>query len=198
MKALIFVDMHGSLDALEKIKEKGKNVDMIICAGDISIFEADLDYLVMELSKIGKDIIMVHGNHEDEKNLRKVCDRYDNIHFLHKEKKKVGDVLFIGYGGGGFSFDDPELEEASSKMEKWIKKHDRGKVVVVVHGPPYGTTVDKLKRGHVGNISLREFIVKNKLDVVVCGHLHGNAGKKDKIEGTDIINPGPEGQIIEI
>ena len=198
MKILTFVDLHGSLTALKEIKKKSKDVDIILCGGDISVFEQDIDFLISELSKTKKQIIIVHGNHEDPNNLKKVCSKYKNIHFIHKSKKKIGNTLFIGYGGGGFTFEDTEFDKITPKLEKWIKAHKNGKVIVVSHAPPFGTKVDKMGVEFVGNISLREFIIKNKIDFFTCGHIHETAGKKDKLKGTSILNPGPKGKIITI
>ncbi len=198
MKILTFVDLHGSLTALKEIKKKSKNVDIILCAGDLSVFEQDLDFLISELSKTKKQAIIVHGNHEDPKTLKKICSKYKNVHFLHKAKKKIKNTLFIGYGGGGFTFEDSEFEKITPKLEKWIKEHKKGNVIVISHAPPFGTKVDKMGVEFVGNISLREFIVKNKIDFFICGHIHENSGKKDKLKQTTLLNPGPKGKIITI
>ena len=198
MKLLLFVDMHGSLNSLEEIKKKSGDADLIVCAGDITIFESDIEFFIAELAKLGKEVIIIHGNHEDQKTLESLCLLYDNIHFVHKKKKKIGDVLFIGYGGGGFSFKDKELENVGGKMSKWIKEHKKGKIIVVSHGPPYGTKLDKLNEDHVGNITLRKFIMQNKVDFLICGHLHENEYKKDMLKKTILINPGPNGMIIEV
>lgn len=198
MKILLFGDIHGSLDALESIKQKSQDVDLIVCVGDITIFESDIKFFMSEFGKLKKDMVIVHGNHEDSQTLKKLCSLYDNLHFIHKKKKKFGDVLFIGYGGGGFNLEDVELKEMSGEMSKWVKEHKKGKVIFVSHGPPYGTKLDKLDEGHVGNITLREFIVNNRVDFLICGHLHENMGKMDKLKKTILIYPSPNGQIIEI
>lgn len=197
MKILIFADMHGSLTALKKIKEKSKECEVIICAGDLSVFEKNLDFFVDELSKTRKDVIIIQGNHENEENMISICKRHENVHFIHKDKKNIRNFLFLGYGGGGFAIKDEEFEEVQKDMEKWIRAHKNGKIILVSHGPPFGTKLDALGRRHVGNISLREFIVKNRVDLLVCGHLHENKGKIDCIKDTRIINPGPYGKIIE-
>lgn len=198
MKILLFVDMHGSLDALDKIKEKSKDVDLIVCAGDITIFEQDIDFFMVEFAKLDKEMIIIHGNHEEPETLENLCSLYDKLYFIHKKKKKIGDILFIGYGGGGFSFEDDELEEVKKDMGKWVKEHKDGKVIIVSHGPPYFTKLDKLDEGHVGSVTLRKFVIKNKADFLVCGHIHENAGKRDKLKKTVLINPGPEGVIIDV
>ncbi|MBC8444021.1 metallophosphoesterase family protein [Candidatus Woesearchaeota archaeon] len=198
MKILAFVDLHGSLTALKEIKKKAKKADIIVCAGDLTIFEADMEFLIDELSHLGKEIIMVHGNHEGADYMKEVCGFYDNIHFIHKKKKVIGDVLFLGYGGKGFSIEDEEFDKLAKKFEKWIKSSKAEKVVLVSHAPPYGTKLDKIGGEFVGNLSLKEFIVNMETHLLVCGHLHETAGKKDEIEGTLMINPGPKGKIVEV
>ena len=197
MEILAFTDMHESLTALNRMKKKCVKSDIVVCCGDISLFEGGLEFMMEELSSIKKEIIVVHGNHEDEKNMRKLC-KAKNVHFIHKGKKKIGDILFIGYGGGGFNFEDPEFEKMTKKFEKWIKENKARKVVLVTHAPPYGTKLDDLYGESVGNISFREFLIKGKVDMLLCGHLHENFNKKDKLKKTVLINPGPNGKIITI
>ncbi len=42
MKVLAFADMHSDTEALKVLIKASKEVDMIICAGDISTFGKDL------------------------------------------------------------------------------------------------------------------------------------------------------------
>ena len=94
---------------------------------------------------------------------------------------------------------DREFEKTSkTKFNKIIGKNKDKKIILVTHAPPYKTNVDRIAGGHCGNKSIRHFIDKNKIDLVVCGHLHENFGKEDKIKKTRIINPGPFGKIVEI
>jgi hypothetical protein len=197
MKLLAFTDMHESLTALNRVKKKSKNVDVVVCCGDISIFEGGLEFMMEELSKIKKEIIVVHGNHEDEKNMKRLC-KAKNVHFIHKNKKKIGDILFIGYGGGGFDLEDPEFEGMTNTFKKWIKESKSKKVILITHAPPHDTKLDDLYGESVGNISFREFLINEKVDIMLCGHLHENFNKKDKLKETVLINPGPDGKIINI
>ena len=94
---------------------------------------------------------------------------------------------------------DREFEKtANSRFRKLIKSNKDKKIALVTHGPPYRTRLDKLMQGHCGNRSIRNFIEKNKIDLLICGHLHENFGKEDKIRKTRYINPGPFGKIVEI
>ena len=62
MKILAFADLHGSLTALKKLEEKVKkhNPDLVLCAGDVTVFEQNLDYLINRISKFKKPVFVVH------------------------------------------------------------------------------------------------------------------------------------------
>ena len=201
MKLLAFTDTHGSLLALKRIEQKVKtqNPDLLVCAGDISIFEHGIVGILRRLNKLNKKIIIVHGNHEDSTTFIKCSKLFKNIVFIHKKHFAKNSTLFLGYGGGGFSVVDREFEKiAKTKFKKIIKSNEGKKIILVTHAPPYKTKLDKLVEGHCGNKSIRHFVEKNKIDLLICGHLHENFGKEDRIKKTKVINPGPFGKIIYI
>ncbi len=200
MKLLAFTDTHGSLLALKRIEQKVKtqNPDLLVCAGDISIFEHGIVGLVRRLSKLNKKIIIIHGNHEDSSTFIKLSKLFKNIIFIHKKYFIYDDLLFLGYGGGGFSITDKEFDKTTIKFKKIIKNNKDKKIILVTHAPPYKTRLDKLVQGHSGNKSIRNFVEKNKVYLLICGHLHENFGKEDNIRKTKVINPGPFGKIIDI
>ena len=200
MKLLAFTDTHGSLTALKRIEQKTKmqKPDLLVCAGDISIFEHGIIAIIRRLNKLNKRIIIIHGNHEDDTTFRKLSKLFKNIIFIHKTYFIQNNALFLGYGGGGFSIVDREFEKISIKFKKIIKHNKDKKIILVTHAPPYRTRLDKLVQGHSGNRSIRYFVEKNKIDLLICGHLHENFGKEDKIRRTKVINPGPFGKIMDI
>ncbi|MBI2655045.1 metallophosphoesterase [Candidatus Woesearchaeota archaeon] len=201
MKLLAFTDIHGSLTALRRIEQKAKseNPDLLVCAGDISIFEHGIGSVFRRLNRINKTIMMVHGNHEDASTYSKYSRIFKNIVFIHKRHFTENNMLFLGYGGGGFSQRDREFEKlAATSFKKLIQNNKDKKIIFVTHAPPYRTKLDKLGRDYAGNRSFRDFIEKYKIDLHICGHLHENFGKEDKIKNTRIMNPGPFGKIVEI
>ena len=201
MKILAFTDIHGSLTALRRIQQKVKSQkpDLLVCAGDVSIFEHGIAGVLRRLNKLNKKIIIIHGNHEDIHTFATLAKIFKNIIFIHRSSYTENGVLFIGYGGGGFSIVDKGFEKtAKEKFKDIIKNHHDKKIILITHAPPYKTRLDKLIQGHCGNKSIRHFVEKNKVDLLICGHLHENFGKEDKIKRTKIINPGPFGKIIVI
>lgn len=194
MKILLFVDIHGSYSTLKELKEKAKKADLVICAGDISIFEENMDKILSKINKFDKPVLMIHGNHEGEKELKKACSKFNNIKFIHNKTYTLGDIIFLGYGGGGFEKKDPKFEMAMKKFKDLKDK----KFVLITHAPPYRTKVDELIDGHAGNASIRKFIEQTKPLLEICGHLHENDGKSDFIGKTKVVNPGYKGKIITL
>ncbi|MEM4263736.1 MAG: metallophosphoesterase [Candidatus Woesearchaeota archaeon] len=198
MKILAFVDVHASMTALKKLEEKVKKhkPDVIVCAGDISIFENDIEVLMNKVSKLGKKILIIPGNHETPAVLKKLCSFYENIIYINKKIIRINDIYFIGFAGEGFSRTDSELEEFGKKIKHEIKDK---KIVFVTHAPPYKTKLDMIGKEHCGNKTVTNFIKSNPNIVLhVCGHFHETSGNEDRIGSTRTINPGPWGRIIEI
>jgi len=198
MKILAFVDLHGAMSVLKKIviMAKRESADCIVCAGDITIFGNSLQQLLNTLDSVGLPVIIMHGNHEDESTMRRLCDKSKNLHFLHKGTYEIGDVMFLGYGGGGFSTTDDEFDAWAKKtMENVVEGK---KIVLVTHAPPYGTKLDPILDQPAGSKSIRQFIKQMQPKLAISGHLHENAGQKDKIDGTKLVNPGPWGMMLVV
>ena len=198
MKILAFTDIHGSLEAIRRVRKKVKDSDLLVCAGDISVFESSIFTIFKKLNNFNKKIIMIHGNHEDASTFVKYSKRFDNIVFIHKKHFVFEDALFFGFGGGGFSSIDKNFEHFSKKFKKIINENLDKKIILVTHAPPYKTKLDNIDGAYCGNKSIRHFIEKNKVDLLICGHLHENFGKEDKIHKTVILNPGPFGKIVRV
>ncbi len=198
MKILAFTDIHGSVKAIKKIASKAKKdkPDLLICAGDVSMFEQNLDYLMHKINKIGIQTLMVHGNHESTAEFKNACSLFNNTIYLHNKSFSKNGYLFIGYGGGGFSMIDKNFGKAMKKFNDNIKKAK--KFVLILHQPPYKTRLDQVMEQHCGNKSFKKFIKKKKPNLVICGHLHENKGKEDNVGKTKIVNPGPYGRILRI
>ena len=160
MKLLLFSDVHSSKKHLDVVKKKAKYADILCCLGDISMFEAHLKRILKELDELGKTVLMLPGNHELEEDLHNACMNLKNIIYLHKDSYKLDDTLFLAYGSGGFAQRDHVFERLAKEWEKLLQKKRR--VILLTHGPPYGTSVDRIGRSHVGNISIAKFIKKHQ------------------------------------
>ena len=160
MKVLAFVDLHGSEKALLGLKKKlrTEKPDIICCSGDISIVDRNTTDMIAELDNLGKRLLIIPGNHEDEKNLEMLCRFCENVMYLHKRTFILNDVLFIGYGTGGFSSIDSKFVPVGKRFEGIIRKERDKKIVFLIHAPPYRTKLDNIMGSSCGNKNLRQFI----------------------------------------
>ena len=197
MKALAFVDLHGDKKAYKSIEKKIKKEkpDFLICAGDFTIFENEIKKLMYKLSRLDGKVFLVHGNHEEEIVVKRLAKGYKNIEFIHNRVVKYKGLVFVGWGGGGFTIRDVEFESFVRKIKNELKNE---KIVLVTHAPFYKTSLDFLGDGHHGNKSLTNFIKEFKVSVGICGHFHENAGMEDMIKKCRVFNPGPKGKVITI
>jgi uncharacterized protein len=202
MRILTFVDTHGSEKHLNKIVEKAHNADIIVCAGDLTIFENELEQILRRLNSTGKPVLVIHGNHETGTSMITAAASLPNIHIIHKSYFLMNDIIFFGFGGGGFGHVDPRFEIWSDTVNKTIedleKRHSKElKFVLVTHAPPYGTNLDDLG-SHVGSKSIMQFVQECQPEILICGHIHECAGNQQKIKNTIAINPGPDGVMLEL
>lgn len=200
MKLLLFSDIHGDTKSLNNLKKVSKNADFVIAAGDISVMERNIIDILEFINSFKKPTLLIHGNHENEFRLMELSQRYDNIIFLHRAAHHFNEYVFFGYGGDGFSTNDPEFVKVSSFFKKELQnnKHHNKKIIFITHGPAYKTGIDILGNEPKGNKDYKKFIDEIKPHLVVSGHLHENAGKTHKIGNTLFINPGKNGVFVEI
>lgn len=197
MKLFAFTDTHGNKKAISALIEKIKNSnpDIIICAGDLTNFSINLKKLVGIFGKTGLPLLIIPGNHETNSELTNACKKTKFAVNIHKKIYSINNYLFFGFGLGGFEEKNSELEKLIPK----IKKISKGKkLIFITHQPPYKTKLDHLNSVHRGSKSIRKFIKETEPKLSICGHLHENENKVDKIKSAIIMNPGYKGKIIKI
>lgn len=200
MKFLAFVDMHQDMqdfEILQKRIESNSNISCIVCLGDFTFFGHNMQQLLEILNSLGKKLYLIHGNHEDEKSIEKIINKYKNIAFVHKQIVEIEGVNFVFFGGGGFSSREPEFKELIKKNQE--KLGTAKKIVLATHPPPYKTTLDELSPGwHVGVKDFKEFIEKYNPILAISGHIHENYKKTQKYKKTILANPGGDGEVFEV
>jgi uncharacterized protein len=197
MKFLTFVDLHDNKKVLKELVARAmkKDIDFVLCGGDISNFGRGLKAVLKEFNALGKPFYVIPGNHENEEMFREVLPAFNNCIDVHKKAVEIDDFILLGYGEGGFAMEDPKFRELA---RKWYGKFKDSKIIFMTHGPPYGTTLDYLHEYHVGNKDYRKFIERIQPKIAIAGHLHETAGAKDKIGKTPLIHPGWDGMVVEL
>ena len=194
MKILAFVDVHENITALRQIEHRADKADILVCAGDVTIFENRIHEIMQRLGRIKKPIYIIPGNHETPAVLKKYCSFHTNLVYMHKQHKTINGYDIIGWGGGGFSNTDEDFEAFAKKTST-----DGRPTILITHAPPYGTKLDVIGREHCGNKSIMRYIKQNKNILLhICGHLHENMQKQERIGNTLIVNPGPGGAMIDL
>ncbi|USN44987.1 MAG: metallophosphoesterase [Candidatus Woesearchaeota archaeon] len=194
MKLLAYTDIHGNSAAFATLKKKAKEADIIVDCGDFTVFAHNITKILKTINSLGKQVLLVTGNHEEHTNVAPAVKANKNIFYLERNFYEYEGYLFIGYGGGGFAHEDRSFEIfMNDNKKKWQGK----KIILVLHQPPYGTALDDL--GYpVGNMTFRRWIEQHQPALVLAGHIHENFFEQDKIGESIIVNPGPTGTIFEI
>lgn len=194
MKILTFVDIHGNKTAIRRLVKLSEKADLLVCAGDLTEFGANLNEILKTLEKTNKPLIMIHGNHETEKELKQAEKKFKFLNFIHNKLYVTDKYAFFGYGGGGFQQEDKALESLIPKLKSQIENKI---LILITHQPPYNTKTDLINNHHAGSKSILKVIKELKPRLNICGHLHENINKKDRIQKTFIVNPG-FGKLINI
>ncbi|MCL4400405.1 MAG: metallophosphoesterase family protein [Candidatus Parvarchaeota archaeon] len=203
MKILAASDIHGDKKATEQLAKRAKKekVDLVILAGDLSIFGNGLEGLLKPFSDVNKKVAIIPGNHDSEADIFMLKKRYPDILYdLHSYAFKIGDIGFFGCGLANIGPNELSENQIKKKIEKSFKYiSDAKKKILVVHVPPYKSKLDLIGKDiNVGSTAVREAIEKLKPNKAICGHIHETFNLEDKLGETTVINAGPKGKIIEI
>jgi len=201
-KILFCADIHGSKSALKILKKKSENVDLIVCAGDFTNFEEHMHSILKKFDSFKKKVLVIHGNHEFKEDLEEVCKKSKNLIFIHEKFYKFHNIVFYGYGGGGFQLKEQLLNELipeiKNKFKEYNSKNKNIIKIIVFHGPPYGTMLDIVEYGaHVGSKTKMKLVNKVKPNIVIAGHIHETNYQRETKGKTFFLNPGPKGRIIK-
>ncbi len=197
MKVLVGTDFHGNEGAFESFASKAEegHAEILVVCGDMTHFGTlrEAKYLLSLLSELRKPLLFVPGN----------CDPpslvgvdIEGANCIHAGTVSYDGLAFLGVGGSPptpFSTPFEMTEEEIMKSLNHASRNltDSRWLVLVSHTPPYNTQLDKTLLGnHVGSRSVRRFVEEHKPSVVFCGHIH-EAGGKDQINNTILVNPGP-------
>lgn len=194
MKILAFTDVHGDLELMEQLKNEAKDVDLVICTGDFTLFGRNTSKMLDSFESFPKPVILLHGNHEDVSEVKRKSRLLENVFFLHEKVFEFGSYLFVAHGGGGFSYTDASFRRFIQKEESKIQNNKN--LILLTHQPPYGTVVDDIGT-HVGNIDYMEFIKRYDPILSLSGHIHETFGLSEQYDETLIMNPGPFGVVLE-
>ncbi|MCK5759339.1 MAG: metallophosphoesterase family protein [Clostridiales bacterium] len=186
-------DIHGEIKFIDKAAAFISDADIVTIAGDISKdgTSKSADKIISEIEKYNKNIIAVHGN----------WDREDVQDFLeergysvHGKGRVVNDVAFFGSGGSNRTpmktpseYSEEKIKETLISAYDMVK--DSKKKILISHSPPKGIKDRTFLGIKAGSSALTEFIAENKIDLILCGHIHEAHGIK-KVDSLFVANSG--------
>ena len=189
------------------IKERFKDVDLILSAGDLP-----LNYLDFIISNLNKPLFFIFGNHHTEE-LRHYKKPWNSMIlqgvreylgcgaiYLGSKVKKEGNFIIAGFDGSIRYNDGPNQFtnfEMNIEILKIIPKllwnrivHGRFLDALLTHAPPKGIH-DKNDKCHIGFKSFLWFMKVFKPKYLVHGHIHLydlNDIRSTKWNDTTVVN----------
>ncbi len=197
MRIQIFSDIHNDLRALERLAKTP--ADIYISAGDLVSWERGLPACGEVLKALGDRLWVLPGNHETAEQIASFCAQF-GFHNFHEQAFETGGFHFAGLGySNPTPFDTPgeySEEELAEKLEPF---RNLSPLVLIVHAPPRGTSLDEIARGnHIGSLAVRKFVDAYHPIYLFCGHVHEGAGKSDELGATKAYNVGKQGYLLEL
>ncbi len=199
MNIMAFVDTHGNIELTKKLVERGKkeDVDVIVCAGDFTVFDKNMDEVLELLDSIGKTVLVIPGNHEVPDVLEKHLRKRKKLVNIHEQIYRRDGITFLGWGTDGFTRRSQAFRKVARAWRRKLNSEDK-MIVLVTHAPPYNTALDALDKEHVGNADIRKEIELIKPELAISGHIHETEGKSDKVGETLVVNPGKNGMVLKV
>jgi len=185
LKILVSSDIHGNATLLNQLKEKARDVHLVLYCGDVARNPAgteaqkpDLDSFIATFDEISAPCRFVRGN----------CDNFetDSEYFL-KGEEKFGDVRVIPFEDILTTPFGTFREVSEEQIERDLADINGNGAIILAHQPPYGAGDDIGGGIHVGSKSISTWIKSQKPLYWLCGHVHEGNGEYS-IDETKVIN----------
>lgn len=176
MRVYAVADIHAKPGLIGKVRSAVADYspDVVVIAGDINNY-ANPHTAFGPLDNLGVPVLAVRGN-TDLSWQERCFDRYANITHLHLHRMRIRGIPFSGISG---TVPVP-FRSRVRFFEKALLRAAANQIctqtVLVVHPPPYGTLDRVLGRLSAGSRGVAALISACSPKVVLCGHIHENAG----------------------
>lgn len=171
MRICIFSDIHGNIDALNRMLEADADADYFIFAGDIFGYFYEQKQIIDWLQN-KRNLLAVRGNHDNN--------------FLDSEQEKQ--ELIDRYGSSYCTVLTKEQSAYIKGLPPCLEVELEGKHFGIFHGG----FADYLNQRIYPDSDLNMEAIKGKYDYLILGHTHYRFLRIE--ENTMIINPGSLGQ----
>lgn len=205
MKILAFTDPHGDVQDARKVVETAarERPDLIVCAGDFSIFGNNWRGLFQTLFRMWRKIHVVGGNHESPHLMESLVHEFPflvDVAYTTVEENGIMVGGLPGYDSDFWPSKRSCTTAVSMAHELWRGRTRSKPFVFLTHFPPAGA-VDGLSvptPDAGGSHTVAAIVRAIDPDLVVTGHYHQDFGCSGRIGGTRVVNPGPSGKMIHL
>ncbi|WP_299978882.1 metallophosphoesterase [Desulfobacula sp.] len=176
MRIYAVADIHGRAEKIERIKGviSRENPDILVIAGDITNYFAPLKTLD-RLKDITIPILTVRGN-SDLKRVEGLLQDQKNITLLNHAPVAYQDARFLGLNGTiPLPFLSKICFRETQRLDR-LKHSITPETILVVHPPPRDVCDKVGNRFSAGSFGLRRLIENHPPLMVLCGHIHEQAG----------------------
>jgi hypothetical protein len=197
MQLVCITDLHGRLEALERILADAGHPDVALLGGDITNFGSPIDAarVIEAVQERVPTVLAVSGNC-DSTAIDEELDRLGVA--LHGRGFLCGNIGIHGLSAippwkrGMYQLTEEELEAALERGYAAIQSAPRH--VLLAHVPPRGMKVDRtFFFTHAGSTAVRSFVDRVQPCLVFCGHIHEGRGI-DTSGRTTVVNCGFAGR----
>ena len=193
-------DLHGDTRFIESIAAKAdkENVDLVLLAGDLLVSDEDFKGIIGPFARIGKQVLLVPGNHDSFATVDILPELYKNVVNVHGHYFLKYDLGVFGVGGAAeFGFNPLTESQIFYFLKKGHEKvKDARRKIMLTHMHPAGSRSEF--SGFEGSMAIRKAIDYFKPDVVINSHIHEAGGIEEKIGKTIVMNVSGKEKIFEI
>jgi uncharacterized protein len=196
MKIIALTDIHGHLEAIDRIGPVLKSADWILLCGDLTHFgrDAEVRRVIGQVRMYNQNLLAVSGNCDHPQVETYLKAQQMN---LHGHGRIINGMGILGLGGSlpcpGHTPNEFSEEQLAELLQRgWkLAGTDHNPFILVSHQPPRNTLNDRVATEyHVGSEAVRTFIERYQPLICLTGHIHEGIGI-DTIGQTRIVNPGP-------
>lgn len=187
MRIYAVADIHGKIEKIARIKKVilGNTPDILVIAGDISNYVSPLKTL-KQLKDIPIPILGIRGN-SDLKRVEGLLQNQDNTTLLNHVPVIYQNSQFLGLNGTiPLPFFSKICLKEAQRLDA-IKYNITPQTILVVHPPPRGVCDKVGNKFSAGSLQLKTFIEKHPPLMVLCGHIHEQAGYQF-LKNTLVVN----------
>jgi len=219
MRIYTVADIHGKQENIEIISFVLKKFkpDLIVIAGDITsyfrwrsaLIQLDLlgqpaQYGIVDPISRGAEsilpILCIRGNSDLKKTESKIS-KTRNLTLLNTSPNYIKGIPFIGTNGTIPLPFASRICPGENQLFKTLLPHMDKNTILVTHPPPRGICDKVGGRFSAGSRNLRDFIKITQPQMVLCGHIHEQAGTgfiKNTLVVNCAINKNHHGAVIDL